>query len=319
MSDHSGYPGAPPGWYQDPAGGPGQRWWDGYAWTEATVLPQQPPPPPPWAGAAPPQQAPRAGGAVGRGLGTAQRRSPRRKRWTTSERMVAVARFAVAMPGVYFLVSLLLQRANADQLRSAGHQFRIDFHDAQLGRTAPAYHAAGNSLAPIGLLVGVLTDRRRDHRLRLAAQGGVGRARPRHPARSTRRPGAWAVGSCRSSTSGCPTAPSATASRRDIRTGTRVLQWWLAWLLAWTPQRRGRELRPVLDGSRTRPGDTCRLGVPGRHRLGARHRGGHRGGPSGGLGRADRGNRGVPDWGRTRLSAQPRARKPRAYELFTSG
>jgi hypothetical protein len=44
--DASGYPGAPPGWYADPAGGPGQRWWDGYAWTEATVLPNVPPPPP---------------------------------------------------------------------------------------------------------------------------------------------------------------------------------------------------------------------------------------------------------------------------------
>ena len=50
----SGYPGAPPGWYPDPAGGPGQRWWDGYTWTEATVLPQHPPPPP-WATAGPPR------------------------------------------------------------------------------------------------------------------------------------------------------------------------------------------------------------------------------------------------------------------------
>ena len=36
MTDQSGYPGAPPGWYPDPAGGPAQRWWDGYAWNEAT-------------------------------------------------------------------------------------------------------------------------------------------------------------------------------------------------------------------------------------------------------------------------------------------
>lgn len=49
--DASGYPGAPPGWYPDPAGGPGLRWWDGYAWTDSTVLPEQPPPPP-WASAA---------------------------------------------------------------------------------------------------------------------------------------------------------------------------------------------------------------------------------------------------------------------------
>src|ERR1700757_4922126 len=54
VSEDSGYPGAPPGWYPDPAGGPGQRWWDGYAWSEAVVLPQ-PAPPPPWTGAPPPQ------------------------------------------------------------------------------------------------------------------------------------------------------------------------------------------------------------------------------------------------------------------------
>jgi hypothetical protein len=27
---------APPGWYTDPAGRPGTRWWDGYRWTEHT-------------------------------------------------------------------------------------------------------------------------------------------------------------------------------------------------------------------------------------------------------------------------------------------
>src|SRR4051794_10703916 len=26
------------GWYPDPAGGPSQRWWDGYQWTAATQL-----------------------------------------------------------------------------------------------------------------------------------------------------------------------------------------------------------------------------------------------------------------------------------------
>jgi hypothetical protein len=72
-------------------------------------------------------------------------------------RLVPVARFAVAMPGVYFLVSLILQRANANQLRSAGHQFRIDWHDAQHGITPPAYHAPSNALTPLGLLVGLVT------------------------------------------------------------------------------------------------------------------------------------------------------------------
>ncbi len=72
VSEHDGYPGAPPGWYPDPAGGPGQRWWDGYAWTDPTVLPQHPPPPP-WAGAVPPQGPPSPGGAVGRGVPAAAR------------------------------------------------------------------------------------------------------------------------------------------------------------------------------------------------------------------------------------------------------
>ncbi len=47
MSDEvTGYPGAPPDWYPDPAGGPGKRWWDGYAWTDGVVLPTHPPAPP---------------------------------------------------------------------------------------------------------------------------------------------------------------------------------------------------------------------------------------------------------------------------------
>src|ERR1700723_1114623 len=101
VSEHSGYPGAPPGWYKDPAGGPGQRWWDGYSWSEATVLPQQAPPPP-WAGA---PQAPPAPWTVA---------SERLDAFTTTQRvddeqrLVPVARLAVAMPGIYFLVGLVL-------------------------------------------------------------------------------------------------------------------------------------------------------------------------------------------------------------------
>ena len=37
-------PPPPPGWYADPAGTPGTRWWDGQSWTEHV---QQAAPPPP--------------------------------------------------------------------------------------------------------------------------------------------------------------------------------------------------------------------------------------------------------------------------------
>lgn len=44
----------PPGWYGDPAGGPGSRWWDGSSWTDHVrdrPPSDDPPPPPPEAGA----------------------------------------------------------------------------------------------------------------------------------------------------------------------------------------------------------------------------------------------------------------------------
>jgi hypothetical protein len=232
MSEHSGYPGAPPGWYEDPAGGPGQRWWDGYAWTESTVLPQQPPPPPPWAGATAPQGAP---SQVAPWAAAAERLNTFNVTQLVDEerRKVPLARFAVAMPGVYFIVGLLLQRANADQLRSAGHQFRIDFRDAQHNITPPPYHAPGNSLAPIGLLVGLLT-------IAAVIIACIWQHRAASAGRALGIPSqyspAWGVG--------CWFVPVVNlwmpygAVRDCLPPGhpqrARVLHWWLALLLAWS-------------------------------------------------------------------------------------
>lgn len=229
VSEHGGYPGAPPGWYADPAGGPGQRWWDGYGWTEATVLPQQAPPPP-WAGAAAPQGP--ASQVAPWAVASERLSAFNTTQEVDEERRIApTARFAVAMPAVYYLVSLILQRVNADQLRSAGHQFRVDWHDAQHGITPPPYHAPGNSFTPIGLLVGVVT-------LAAVVVACIWQHRAASAGRAlgipSRRSPAWGVGSWFVPIVNLwmPYSAVRDCLPPEHPYRPRVLQWWIAWLLA---------------------------------------------------------------------------------------
>jgi hypothetical protein len=170
--DLSGYPGAPPGWYPDPAGGPGQRWWDGYAWTEATVQPAVPPPPPgPPSVGGPPGPPPSAthwaatqpGYGVPPGYGGASGYGLMARGGAAAAQLVARelslfkwARVALAMPAIYYLANLISQRINRAQLLRAGHQFRVIWEAAQHHQPTPTFNSSG-TISPITPLVGLLT------------------------------------------------------------------------------------------------------------------------------------------------------------------
>jgi Domain of unknown function (DUF4328)/Protein of unknown function (DUF2510) len=169
----SGYPGAPPGWYPDPAGGPGQRWWDGYAWTEATVLPAVPPPPPEppepppqaqtsqtphWTSAqtgyGPPPGYPGYAGAPGPGMAAGALAPP------LVDRELALsqwARVAFAVPAAYYLANLISERVYRTQFLRQGHHIRLVWEAAQHHTTAPPFDSSSSTLNPITTIVGLLT------------------------------------------------------------------------------------------------------------------------------------------------------------------
>lgn len=136
MTDQSGYPGAPPGWYPDPAGGPGQRWWDGYAWNEAVVLPEQPPAPP-WAGAPPP-----AGPPLQQTSWAAA--SQRLDTYNTSGivaaelSMVPLARVSLGVPALTGLLALLVVRLTSSTMLQFGEYLKLAYDDASRGLPAPS-------------------------------------------------------------------------------------------------------------------------------------------------------------------------------------
>jgi hypothetical protein len=136
----SGYPGAPPGWYADPAGGLGQRWWDGYAWTETTVLPATVPPPPP----PPPHPTSSYGAAYPTppppyvaGQPWAPTAADARTLVAEELRISPLARLAIAFPAVTSFLDVIAWVSNASQWRSFGHQFHVAMVAEQNHQTAP--------------------------------------------------------------------------------------------------------------------------------------------------------------------------------------
>jgi len=148
----SQYPGAPPGWYPDPAGGPGRRWWDGYAWTEAVVLPAQPPPP---AGTAP--------ASAPQGYGTPWPAAPVREASSLLSdelRITAAARAGVVVIAIYELWDIINLRVNANYYRSIGHQLQAQYRAREHHRHVPSLTIANNSngaLVVFGALLGLAT------------------------------------------------------------------------------------------------------------------------------------------------------------------
>ena len=231
MSEHSGYPGAPPGWYDDPAGGPGQRWWDGYAWTRGHRAP-------PAAAAAavrgrarprrngpPAQMAPWAAASERLNTFTTTQRgrrraahgagwhaSPWRSRASTSSWASCCSgrtRTSCAPPATS-------SASTGTPRRPASRRPRTTPRPTRGRRSASSSDGAH--------------DRRRDHRLHVAAPGRVGRARRSASRRGTRRPGA----------SGCWFVPVVNlwmpyGAMRDCLPPDhpqrpRVLHWWIALL-----------------------------------------------------------------------------------------
>ena len=271
MSEHSGYPGAPPGWYEDPAGGPGQRWWDGYTWTRGhraapTARLRRRGRARPHPSGPPAQMAPWA--VASERLNTFSATQARRRR--AAHGAAGALRRGDARPSTSSSASSSNGRTPTSCAPPATSSGSTG-NDAQHGITPPPYHAPSNSCAPIGLLVGALTVAAVIIACIWQHKAAIGRTRPRHPVPATRRPGASVVGSCRSSTCGCPTPPSATASRAEHPHRPRVLHWWIALLLAGFLSDRGRHRRPVLDRNRPRPVHPRRARLPGRDRLGTRH------------------------------------------------
>ncbi|HXY28624.1 MAG TPA: DUF4328 domain-containing protein, partial [Acidimicrobiales bacterium] len=209
-------------------GGPGQRWWDGYAWTDATVLPERPPPPPP--APAPP---PAAGQAAQVPWAAASERLATFNTGALVDaelRMARAGRVAVAVPAACAIANLVITRLNEDRLLAYGSYFRVVWHDTQNHITPPQYTGPStltpaNLVVSLILLAGAVVALVWQHRAASAGRAlGI---------RSGMSP-AWGVG--------CWFVPIVNfwmpylAVRDCLPPGdphrARVLLWWIAWLVA---------------------------------------------------------------------------------------
>jgi hypothetical protein len=140
MTDqHTGYPGAPPGWYPDPAGGSGQRWWDGYSWNEAVVTPTLPPVPPgppgPWVAASARLASSTTVDLVRREL-----------------RMVNLAMLAVCIPALHYFTDFVVERVDNRQFHVIGDHFVVMYHQIQNNQPQTTF----NQSVPLSWLMGLV-------------------------------------------------------------------------------------------------------------------------------------------------------------------
>ena len=227
MSEDSGYPGAPPGWYPDPAGGPGQRWWDGYAWSEAVVLPQQPPAPP-WAGAPPPPGPPLEPAPWA--VATQRLDAHYTSGLVQSERGLAgMARISLSVPAAVGLLTLVLLRTESSRLLTIGQDFKIIYTDTQRHITPPTFTNESFSpwffLLALVAIAALIVTLIWQHRAASAARA-LG-----FP--STHSPG-WGVGSWFVPIVWfwIPYQAIRDCLPPDDANRSRILQWWLAFVLA---------------------------------------------------------------------------------------
>jgi Domain of unknown function (DUF4328) len=142
-------------------------------------------------------------------------------------RMTPLARFAVVLPAINYLVNLVIQRVDAAQWRTTGHQLRVAWNDAQRGVRAPAVHTA--TLTPVGVVVGTIMVAAIVFACMWQYRAASAARALGYPA--ARRPG-WGVG--------CWFVPIVNlwmpygAVRDCLPPGhperARVLRWWVAWL-----------------------------------------------------------------------------------------